>query len=224
MVCGRSIDPQEGNIMGIKQVVGAIGAALLLGAVPAFAMPINGAVTVSDTFNKAFLPCTGGGIVRNCTSLEPLGLGNTGGGTDDFLGITGAAAVAAWIFATPGAVAPEISIPGFDFDITASGPIIQGPLLCGANACADALIVAISGIVTGAGFDPTVFTGTLTLTGACTGKPVAGDCNPTGSFSAGYSYSLAASGTTPPVIPEPGTLLLMGVALAGLGFVRRKKS
>ncbi len=210
--------------MGIKHVLGAIGAALLLGAVPAYAMPINGAITISDGVNKAFLPCAGGGIVSHCTELNPLGPGNTGGGTEDFAGIVAPAIVLSWIFATPGAIANEIVIPGFSFDITSVDATIPSAVLCGANACADALIVAISGIVTGAGFDPTTFSGTLTLTGACTGKPVAGNCSPTGSFSAGYSYSLAASGEAPPSAPEPATLLLIGIGLAGLGFVRRKNS
>jgi hypothetical protein len=206
-----------------KQFLGAIGAALLLGFAPANAMPINGAVTVSDTFNSAFLPCPGGGIVQNCDSVEHLGAGNTGGGTLDFLGTSGAgnATLLDWVFATPGLLADEITIPGFAFDITSAGPIVQGPLLCGAGACADALIIEMSGIVTGAGFDPTVFTGTLTLTGACNGATIAGNCNPAAIYSGGYSYRLAVLRIA---APEPGTLLLIGVAIAGLGFVRGRSS
>lgn len=207
-----------------KQVLGAIGVALLLVSAPAYAVPINGAVTVSDTFNPLFLPCAGGGIVRNCDSVEHLGAGNTGGGTLDFVGTGGAAnaTLLDWVFATPGLLADEITIPGFAFDITSVGGIIQSALLCGTGACADALIVQIEGIVTGAGFDPTTFTGTLTLTGSCSGTPVGGNCNPLATYSGGYSYSLAASGEI--ATPEPGTLLLMGVALAGLGFLRRRNS
>ena len=203
-----------------KQVLGAFGAALLFGFAPANAMPINGAVTVSDTFNPAFLPCPGGGIVRNCTSVEHLGAGNTGGATLDFVGSTGVgnATLLDWVFATPGLLANEITIPGFAFDIVSAGPNIQDPLLCGTGACADALTIVISGIVTGAGFDPAAFTGTLTLAGACNGATIEGNCDPAAIYSGGYSYSLAVLRAA----PEPGTLLL--VAIAGLGFMRRRSS
>src|SRR6266545_4694748 len=114
--------------MRIKQFLAAIGfAALALFSIgSAQAVPINGAVTVSDTFNPAFLPCAGGGIVRNCTSVEHFGAGNTGGGTTDFVGTTGAgnATLLDWVFATPGLLLNEISIPGFDFDITSVGAIV----------------------------------------------------------------------------------------------------
>ncbi len=205
-----------------RQVLGAIGTALLLGFAPAHAMQINGGLTVSGNLNNGFVPCAGGGIVQNCDSIEPkvLELAIVGGGTGDFLGITFGETLG-WVFATPGLVADEIAIPGFAFDIVNAGPFFQGPLLCSTGACADTLIIEISGIVTGAGFDPTVFTGTLTLAGACNGATIEGNCDPAAIYSGGYSYSLAVLGVA---APEPGTLLLIGVAIAGLGFVRRRSS
>src|ERR1700720_4448181 len=143
-----------------------------LAALPAQAVPINGSVTVSDTFDPGFLPCGAGHIVGDCTSIHHLGNGNTGGGTLDFAGSNGSlnATLLTWVFGNPLGTVNEINIPGFHFDITAVGLIAGSPLVCGATSCNDVLNVFFSGVVTGgAGFDPTLFTGSLALTGSCTG-------------------------------------------------------
>ena len=193
--------------------------ALGLIAAPAQAVPIIGTVSVSDTYAPAFLPASATSIVGDLTSLHAVGFGLTGGGTGAF-GATGGlnAVVAAWIFAAP-AGGPEISIPGFDFDITAAAFVSMGPLLCAGGTCHDGLLWSVSGTVTGAGFDPTLFTGSLSFTGSC----LSNDNSVCASgYSGTYGYSLAATGQ-PTETPEPGTLALLGLGLAGLGVASRRK-
>ena len=65
-------------------------------------------------------------------------------------------------------------------------------------------------------------TGTLTITGAITRDPTPGTWNFTGGL-AGTSQNLSFSSSPTPVrVPEPATLGLIGIALAGLGFMRRR--
>jgi hypothetical protein len=71
---------------------------------------------------------------------------------------------------------------------------------------------------TDTGFDDTSFAGVWTANGACTGS--ASEC--TGDISASWSVSLVATGEEP--LPEPTTLGLFGfgLALAGIGYRRRR--
>jgi hypothetical protein len=197
-----------------------LASGLLAGA--AHATTINGAVTVSDGLQGAgFLPCSTSSIVGDCTQIKPSGPGNTSGGSGDFSGENGLAnaIVQAWVFATPGAVNNEICTPNFCFDITFATAPVKGTPLCSGGSCSDTETITISGVVTGAGFDATLFTGSLGLTGSCPGPGNGVLCS--GAASGGYTYSLSATGQ-PLQTPEPGTLALLGLAFLGAGAARRR--
>ena len=188
------------------------------------AAPIVGTVGVGDGMTGApFLPCSPTSIVGDCSSLSPAGPGDTSGGTLDFAGSNGLgnATILAWVFANPGGTTNEICIPGFCFDILSVtlGPT-KTPLVCSDGTCGDTLSMNIRGVVTGAGFDPTIFTGTLTLNGSCTNASATA-CTSDSVYSGRYNYTLASTGR-PFQTPEPGTLALLGIAFLGIGAARRR--
>jgi PEP-CTERM motif len=212
-----------------KIVTAAACLALGLVALPAQAAFINGLLTVSDTYDPAFLPLGDNSVVSELTSFHPFPpqpTGNAGGGTGDFTGTVGLATLQAWNFAPcPGAGCAglnEIAVNGFTFNITGANITAgAGSFLCdGQGNCADTLTLHIAGVVSHAGFSDTAFSGTLALTGSCNSLDNV-VCN--GPVSGGYTYSLSANGRN--VVPEPGSLALIGVALAGMAaFRRRRKS
>jgi hypothetical protein len=86
----------------------------------------------------------------------------------------------------------------------------------------DTLSFTVSGIVDdgAGGLDATAFSGEWTAQGSCSGvagPPVTCTATPTGSWSA----SLTALGRRD--VPEPTSLALIGIAIAGMGLSRRRK-
>jgi hypothetical protein len=202
-----------------KAAIGAAVLALGLSAGFAQAVPITGSITISD--GLLGLPAApSGSVVSALAGISHDGLGNSGGCTTDFVGSCGAAnaTMTDWLFG--GGFPIIIVINGFSFNLNGHGAITPSPLVCASNSCADNLLIAgLFGTVSKAGFDDTAFTGSLSLSGSCVSSD---NVQCTSDISGGYTYSLSATGTIQ--TPEPTTLALIGIALAGLGFIRRRNA
>ena len=172
---------------------------------------INGSLSFTGDFTS--IPGT---IVNDANFFDIASVLATTG-TGDFFGISGSATSFGDLDLNNPATT-LYGIGGFSFDLTEITGVTRTPLSCQGGLCTDDIKVNLKGIVSGNGYDPTIFLGTWTGNGSCGGSGSSCTSPP----SASWSSSLTAIGQAPQPVPAPGALAMLGLGMIGFGAARRK--
>ena len=195
---------------------GVFAVGLALSATTASAAFITGSISFSDGFDSLPSAPTSS-IVSGLTAFDIANPIQVNGPTGDFAGTVAATAYDFDINALPTSFFDTGS--GFSFELDSATVGSANPLNCNSQGlCTDDIQLDVSGVVSGAGFDDTLFLGSWTANASCLGGNGLCETDVTGSWSA----SLTATGQEVPTVPVPATLALIGLGLVGMGYKKRK--
>ena len=201
------------RLIGIAALVGALGS----GAASAIPFGLNG-IFISGGFDSfgsgtsivselTFVDVnSGAAAMRPSCSGRSMGLG--------LCALPFGAFASDFQIGAPG-VPMTYSFGGSTFSVPATGfgTPVRTSLSCAKGTCTDTLTFQATGVVSGPGYAPIAVAMLWTANGSCAEGAIAGQC--------GDKYDASWSATIN-LIPEPGTLALIGIALAGFALLRRR--